>query len=238
MSGAQKLAGRIALITGASRGIGRAVALGFAREGAHVLLAARTQGALEELDDEIRAFGGAASIILLDLKDGVRIDSLGPTLYERFGRLDVLIANAAELGPLSPLPHVDSKDWRRVFDINVDANWRLIRTLDPILRRSEAGRAVFVTSAAARLCTAYFGPYAASKAALETLVKTYAAEMASTSVRANLLDPGITRTRMRARAFPGEDPMSVKPPEVLVPLFVRMASAEFEANGQIVAYDG
>jgi NAD(P)-dependent dehydrogenase (short-subunit alcohol dehydrogenase family) len=236
MSDIQKLAGRIALITGASRGIGRAVALGFARQGAHVLLAARTRGALEELDDEIRAFGGAASLIPLDLRDGAKLDALGPTLYERFGRLDVFVANAAELGPLSPLPHIDSKDWRTVFEVNVDANWRLIRTLDPILKRSEAGRAVFVTSASARLCTAYFGPYSASKAALDALVKTYAAEIASTNVRANLLDPGVTRTRMRARAFPGEDPMSLKPPEALVPLFVKMASADFDANGQIVAY--
>jgi NAD(P)-dependent dehydrogenase (short-subunit alcohol dehydrogenase family) len=235
---AGKLAGRIALITGASRGVGRAVALGYAREGAHVLLAARTRGALEELDDEIRAFGGAASIIPIDLKDGAKLDALGPTLYERFGRLDVLVANAAELGPLSPLPHVDSKDWRRVFEINVDANWRLIRTLDPILRRSESGRAIFVTCAAARLCTAYFGPYAASKAALEALVRTYAAEIATTGVRANLLDPGLTRTRMRARAFPGEDPMSIKPPEALVPLFVKMAAANYNANGQLEAYDG
>jgi NAD(P)-dependent dehydrogenase (short-subunit alcohol dehydrogenase family) len=234
---AGKLAGRIALITGASRGIGRAVALGYAREGAHVLLAARTRGALEEVDDEIRAFGGSASIIPLDLMDGARLDALGPTLYERFGRLDVLAANAAELGPLSPLPHVDSKDWRRVFEINVDANWRLIRTLDPLLRRSEAGRAIFVTAAAAHQCTAYFGPYAASKAALETLAKTYAAEIATTSVRANLLDPGLTRTRMRSRAFPGEDPMTVKPPEALVPLFVKMASADYDANGQLEAYD-
>lgn len=237
MSDTQKLAGRIALITGASRGIGRAVALGFAREGAHVLLSARTVGALEELDDEIRALGGASSIIPLDLKDGAKIDALGPTLYERFGRLDILIGNAAELGPLSPLTHVDSKDWRRVFEINVDANWRLLRTLDPLLRRSEAGRAVFVTSAEARLCTAYYGPYAASKAALETLVKTYAAEIATTSVRANLLDPGVTRTRLRSRAFPGEDPMTVKPPEALVPLFAGMASAEYQSNGQIMVYE-
>lgn len=233
-----QLAGRIALITGASRGVGRAVSLGFAREGAHVLLAARTRGALEELDDEIRALGGAASLLPLDLRDGAKLDALGPVLYERFGRLDILVANAAALGPLSPLPHVDSRDWKEVFEVNVDANWRLIRTLDPLLRRSEAGRAIFVTSAAARLCPAYFGPYAASKAALEALARVYAAECASTTVRANLLDPGVTRTRMRVRAFPGEDPMSLKPPEALIPLFLRLASAGCDANGQIVVFDG
>jgi NAD(P)-dependent dehydrogenase (short-subunit alcohol dehydrogenase family) len=169
----KRLKDRIALITGASLGLGRAVALAFAREGAHVLLLARTRQALEEVDDQVRAQGGAATLVPLDLANGKAIDALGPMLYERFGKLDVLVGNAAILGGLSPLPHIASANWDRVFAVNVTANWRLSRTLDPLLRRADAGRAIFVTSGVAQSCKAYWAPYSASKAALEGLAKTY-----------------------------------------------------------------
>lgn len=230
----KRLGGRIALITGASRGIGRAVALRFAAEGAHVIALARTTGALEELDDDITAAGGKATLMPFNLADTGAIDALGPALYERFGRLDVLVANAGMLGPLSPLNHVKSKDWHAVFDVNVHANWRLIRTLDPLLRRSEAGRAIFVTAAEARECTAYWGPYAVTKAALEALARTYAAEVANTAVRVNLLDPGPVRTRLRAQAFPGEAPEKLPAPEDVTDAFVVLAEAGYQRNGDIV----
>ncbi len=232
--GTGRLCGRIALITGASRGIGRAVALRFAAEGAHVILLARTTGALEELDDEITAAGGKATLVPFNLAQTDKIDALGPTLYERFGRLDVLVANAAMLGPLSPLTHVKSKDWHAVFDLNVHANWRLIRTLDPLLRKSEAGRAIFVTADAAAKCTAYWGPYAVTKAAVEALARTYAAEMANTPVRVNLLDPGPVRTGLRAQAFPGEAREGLPAPEDVTEAFVALAEAGCMRNGEIV----
>ena len=176
----QRLKDRIALITGASRGLGRALALAFAREGAHVLLLARSMTNLGRVDDDIRAIGGSASLVPLDLTDGQAIDALGPSLYERFGRLDVLVGNAAILGALSPLPHIPSAHWDRVFAVNVTANWRLIRTLDPLFRRSDAARVIFVTSGVARSARAYWAPYSVSKAALEALAKTYANETADT----------------------------------------------------------
>ncbi len=230
------LADRIALVTGASRGIGRSAALALAEAGAHVVALARTTGALEELDDAIRQAGGVATLLPLDLLDAEKVDALGPTLFQRWGRLDILVGNAAELGPLSPLGHVKDTDWNRVLTLNLTTNWRLIRTLDPLLRRSDAGRAIFVTSAAARKCLAYWGPYAVSKAGLETLVKTYAAEVARTPVRANLLDPGPVRTRMRAKAFPGENPNTLPDPKELGPLFVKMAAPNFTANGEIIFF--
>ena len=184
---AQRLQDRIALITGASRGIGRAVAVKFAQEGAHVLLVARNRKALEEVDDAIKAAGGKATLIPLELTDGKSIDALGPTLYERFGRLDVLVGNAAILGRLSPLTHIPSEHWERVFATNVTANWRLIRTLDPLLRRSDAGRVIFVTSSVARTARAYWAPYSVSKAALEALAKTYANETADSPIKVNLI---------------------------------------------------
>lgn len=236
MSDAQSLAGRIALITGASRGIGRAVALAFAKEGAHVILLARTQGALEEVDDEVKALGGTATLIPLDLADGDKIDALGPTLLERWGHLDILVGNGGMLGPLSPVTHVSDKDWQRVMDVNVTANWRLIRTLDPLLKKSNAGRAIFVTSNAVRATRAYWGPYSTSKAALEALVKTYANEVETTDVRVNLLNPGRVATAMRAEAFPGEDPETLAKPEALCDLFVLMAMADFEQNGKIIDF--
>jgi len=229
-----RLNDRIALITGASRGIGRAVALAFAREGAHVLLLARTRKALQEVDDQIRAEGGKASLVPLDLADGKAIDALGPTLYERFGRLDVLVGNAAILGGLSPLPHIASANWERVFAVNVTANWRLIRTLDPLLRRSAAARVIFVTSGVARSARANWAPYSVSKAALECLAKTYANETLSSAVKVNVVDPGAVATRLRAEAYPGEDPMTLPTPEDIAAIFVRLAMAECELTGQIV----
>jgi NAD(P)-dependent dehydrogenase (short-subunit alcohol dehydrogenase family) len=227
---------RLALVTGASRGIGRAVALALAQQGAHVVITARTVGALEELDDEIRAQGGKATLLPLDLRNGDKIDQLGPTLYQRWGKLDILVGCGGILGPLSPLHHVTEDAWNAVIDINLSANWRLIRTLDPLLKRSAAGRAVFATSGAASGKYAYWGPYAVSKAGLETLVKTYAHELADTPVRANLVNPGGVRTQMRAKAFPGEDPKTLPAPEEIVPLFLELVSSDCTLNGHVVNF--
>ena len=229
----KRLAGRIALVTGASRGIGRAVALGFAEAGAHVVLVARTTGALEEVDDEVRARGGTATLVQLDLRKPDRVDALGPSVYQRWGKLDILVGNAGVLGPLSPLAHISNDAWADVMEINLNANWRLIRTLDPLLRRSDAGRAIFVSSGAASASNAYWGPYAVSKAGLEALVKTYALEIETTTVRANIVNPGPIRTHMRAAAFPGEDASTLAPPEEIAPLFVDLADPAQQANGQI-----
>ena len=227
---------RLALITGASRGIGRAVALGLAKVGAHVIITARSLPGLESLDDEIQTMGGSATLLQLDLRKGDKIDQLGPTIYQRWQKLDILIANAGVLGPLSPLAHVTEDGWTQTIDINLNANWRLIRSLDPLLQRSDAGRAVFVTSGAASGKYAYWGPYAASKAGLEAMVKTWSHEVENTNVRANLINPGATRTTMRAKAFPGEDPAILPAPEDLVPLFLELASTDCESNGEIVNY--
>ncbi len=228
-----RLADRIALVTGASRGIGRAVAVGLAREGAHVVLLARTVGGLEEVDDEIRAFGGTATLVNLDLRQSDKVDALGPTLYQRWGKLDILVANAGVLGPLSPLAHITGDAWSEVIDVNLTANWRLIRSLDPVLRRAEAARAVFVSSGAAAAKNAYWGPYSVSKAGLEALVKTYAHEVASTSIKVNLLNPGPVRTTMRQRAFPGENPATLPEPEALVPLFLDLVDAGMAESGRV-----
>ena len=230
----QRLEGRIALITGASRGIGRAAALAYAREGAHVLLLARTRKALEPVDDAIKAEGGTATLIPLNLAHGPKIDALGPNLYERFGRLDILVGNAAMLGRLSPLPHIPSQHWEQVMAVNVTANWRLIRTLDPLLRRSDSGRAIFVTSGGAHEGHPYWAPYSVSKAALEALAKTYAQETAGSAVKVNLIDPGEVATRMRAEAYPGEDPSILRQPEELAEIFVKLASPEYTETGQII----
>jgi NAD(P)-dependent dehydrogenase (short-subunit alcohol dehydrogenase family) len=230
----RRLAGRLALITGATRGIGRAVALAYAREGAHLILTGRTTGALEEVDDEVRALGGNATLLTLDLKRHDKIDALGPTIYQRWQKLDILVANAGILGPLSPLGHVTADAWDDVLKINLTANWRLIRTLDPLLRLSDAGRAIFVSSGAAARPRAYWGPYAVSKAGLEALVRTYADEVANTTVRANLVNPGPTRTRMRAQAFPGEDPATLQTPDDIVETFVRLAEPSCTDNGRLL----
>lgn len=227
-----RLGGRLALITGASRGIGAAVARVFAREGAHVILTARTQGALEDVDDAIRSEGGEpATLLPADLTDFAVIDRLGAALYERFGRLDILVGNAGILGPLTPVAHVDPEDWERVLAINLTACYRLIRSLDPLLRLSSAGRAIFVTSGAADGRHAYWGPYAVSKGGLEVLVGTWAVELANTNVRVNLINPGGTRTRMRAEAFPGEDPNLLPTAEEVAEAFVPLAEANCSLNG-------
>ncbi len=234
----QRLTDRIALITGASRGIGHATALLFAREGAHVLLLARTQKSLEEVDDAIKAEGGKATLIPLDLEDGATIDALGPSLYERFGRLDIFVGNAGILGGLRPLTHVPSEIWERVLAVNLTANWRLIRTLDPLLRLSDAGRVVFVTSSrVARDGRAYWAPYSVSKAALEALAKTYANETADSSIKVNLVDPGATATRMRAEAFPGEDPSALNTPEQVAEVILQLALPESTANCRTLGVD-
>src|SRR6201996_3617070 len=196
-----RLTGKIALITGASRGIGAAVAEAYAREGAHLVLAARTVGGLEEVDDKIRAKGGSATLVPLDLRDFIKIDELAARILDRWGRLDILVGSAAEFGTFSPLGHIPPETWAEVVDLNLTANWRLIRAMDPLLRTATAGRAIFVTSAVARSAHPYWGPYAVSKAGLEMLVKIYAGEITKTRVRANLIDPGAVRTRLRARAF-------------------------------------
>jgi NAD(P)-dependent dehydrogenase (short-subunit alcohol dehydrogenase family) len=229
----QRLAGRLALVTGATRGIGRAVALAYAREGAHVILVGRTVGALEEVDDEVREIGGSATLLTLDLKRHDKIDALGPTIYQRWQKLDILVGNAGILGPLSPLGHVAAETWDEVLQVNLTANWRLIRTLDPLLRASDAGRAIFVSSGVAVRPRAYWGPYAISKAALEALVRTWADEVANTPVRVNLVNPGPTGTRMRAQAFPGEDPATLQTPEDIVPTFVRLAEPSCTDNGRL-----
>jgi NAD(P)-dependent dehydrogenase (short-subunit alcohol dehydrogenase family) len=233
MSPEPRLAGRLALVTGATRGIGRAVALAYAKEGAHLILVGRTSGALEEVDDEIRIEGASATLLTLDLRTHDKIDSLGPTIYQRWGKLDILVGNAGVLGPLSPLGHVTAEAWNEVLDVNLTANWRLIRTLDPLLRRSDAGRAIFVSSGAATSARAYWGPYAVSKAGLEALVKVYAHEIESTPVRVNLVNPGPTRTAMRAKAFPGESPSSLKPPDHVAETFVKLAAPACTDNGRL-----
>jgi NAD(P)-dependent dehydrogenase (short-subunit alcohol dehydrogenase family) len=229
-----RLKDRIALITGASRGIGRAVALRFAQEGAQVLLLARNRKGLEEVDDAIKAIGGKATLIPLDLADGKAVDALGPSLYERFGKLDVLVGNAAILGRLSPLTHIPAEHWERNFAVNVTANWRLIRTLDPLLRRSEAGRVIFVTSGVARIARAYWAPYSVAKAALEALAKTYANETSDSAIKVNLLDPGATATLMRAEAYPGEDQATLRTPDEVAERFVALAMPDWNETGQIV----
>jgi NAD(P)-dependent dehydrogenase (short-subunit alcohol dehydrogenase family) len=229
-----RLSGNVALITGASRGIGAAVAVRFAAEGAHVVLAARTVGGLEEVDDAVRDAGGSATLVPVDLRDFIKIDELAARILDRWGQLDVLVGNAAEFGVFSPLGHIDPATWAEVVDLNMTSNWRLIRAMDPLLRAAPAGRAIFVTSQVARGAFPYWGPYAVSKAGLEMLVKIYAGEIAKTRVRANLLDPGVARTRLRARAFPGEDPAKLPPPESTTDAFVDLASSECSRNGEIV----
>ena len=231
---AGRLEGRIALITGASRGIGAAVARRFAAEGAHLILTARTVGGLEEVDDDIQAMGGLATLIPVDLKEMDQIDQMGGAIHQRFGRLDILVGNAATLGILSPVAHIAPAVWEEAMTLNATVNYRLIRSFDPLLRQSEAGRAIFVTSGAAQGSFPYWGPYALGKAALEALVRTYAGEIAKTQVRANLIDPGSVRTALRAEAFPGEDPMKLAAPEDVTETFVTLAESAYQENGTVV----
>ncbi len=224
---------KVAVITGASRGIGYAVSVELARAGAHLVLMARTVGGLEEVDDAVRKEGGSATLVPASLTDGPAIDRLGQAIHDRWGRLDIVIGNAGILGPLSPIGHVKTKDWDEVLAINLTANWRLIRSLDPLLRASAAGRAVFVTSGAARSAKPYWGPYAISKAALETMVRTYAAEVAQLGIRANLFSPGPVRTAMRAKAMPGEDPATLPKPRDVAPAFLDLLAPDLEHTGMI-----
>jgi NAD(P)-dependent dehydrogenase (short-subunit alcohol dehydrogenase family) len=230
------LADRIALVTGASRGIGAALALHLAEAGAHIVAVARTVGALEELDDKIKAAGSSATLVPLDVKDMDGIARLALALNERYGRLDVLVGNAGVLGPLSPLGHVEPKDWDNIFAVNVTANWQLIRTMDPLLKRADAGRAVFITSGLSWMARAYTGAYAASKSALEQLARVYAAECASSNVRINLFGPGPTRTRMYAGGWPGVDPETLPPPEQVAKAIVPLCLPACSENGRLYDY--
>ncbi|MCH9049810.1 MAG: SDR family NAD(P)-dependent oxidoreductase [Proteobacteria bacterium] len=229
-----RLQGRISVITGASRGLGAAIAKRFAGEGSHVVLVARTVGGLEEVDDAIRAAGGAATLVPIDLTEFDRIDEMGAALAQRFGHIDVLVGNAGILGTLSPMGHIETQVWDRVIAVNLTANWRLIRSFDPLLRASDSGRAIFVTSGAADGAHPYWGAYATSKAALEAMVKTWAGEVAKTPVKVNLVNPGALRTSMRAEAFPGEDPMTLRQADQITDTFVELAEAASTRHGEIV----
>lgn len=230
------LSSRIALVTGASRGIGHATARALTRAGAHVIAVARTQGGLEELDDAIRKDGGTATLVPLDMTDLDGIARLGAALNERHGRLDILIGNAGVAGTSSPLGHTDPKFWENMMAVNVTANFQLIRCMEPLLQQSDAGRAVFITSGIATKATAYMGPYAASKAALDTLVRVWANETATTSIRVNLFSPGPIRTRMRATVMPGEDPMTLDTPEQAAEHIVPMCAPSWTDSGKFFDY--
>src|ERR1700761_1959591 len=230
------LPSRIAVVTGASRGIGYATARALAKAGALIVAVARTQGGLEELDDEIRKDGGSATLVPLSVTDTDGIARLGAALHERHGKIDILVGNAGVAGPSSPLGHVDLKPWHDVIAVNLTANFQLIRCMEPLLRASDAGRAVFITAGSAQKAPGYRGPYAASKAALETLVRVWAAETASTSIRVNLFSPGPIRTRMRATVFPGEDPMTLDTPEQAAELIVPMCSPDWTETGKLYDY--
>jgi len=230
----QSLSGKIALVTGASRGIGYQASLALAKAGAHVVAVARTVGALEELDDEIQAAGGSATLTPFDLKQGDLIDRIGGAIHERWGRLDILVGNAGILGELAPMNHVSPKVWDEVMAVNLTANWRLIRAFDPLLRAAPAGRALFLTSSVGHKPRAYWGAYAVSKAAVEMMVRTYADELDGTAVRVNLLNPGATRTAMRAKAMPGEDPGTLPQPADIAPSIVRMVSPDWTGQGELV----
>jgi NAD(P)-dependent dehydrogenase (short-subunit alcohol dehydrogenase family) len=219
-----ELSGKVVLVTGASRGIGYQAALEAARRGAHIIAVARTVGGLEDLDDEIKAAGGEATLVPLDLRDGDGIDRLGAAIFERWGHLDGLVGNAGVLGTITPVSHLDVKDFDQAFAVNVAANYRLIRSLDPLLRQAEAGRAVFLSSSSSRSAKPFWGVYAASKAALEALVKSYAAELSTTQVKANVFWPGAVRTGMRAKAMPGENPDTLPHPREIAGKLVNMVS--------------
>jgi NAD(P)-dependent dehydrogenase (short-subunit alcohol dehydrogenase family) len=230
------LTGRIALVTGASRGIGFATAIALAQSGAHVVALARTVGGLEELDDEIKKAGSTATLVPLDLKDLDGIARLGAALNERFGKLDVMVGNAGLLGPLSPLSHVEPKVWTELIAVNVTANWQLIRCMEPLLQKSEAGRAVLITSGASSKGEAYWGPYATSKAALDAMARSWAAENATKNLKINLFSPGAVRTRMRATAFPGEDRDTLTPPEAVAAKIVELCLPGVTETGQLYSF--
>ncbi len=226
--------GKVAVVTGASRGIGYALAEALGKEGAHVIALARTVGGLEELDDAIQAEGGSTTLVPLNVTDFPALDRLGAAIYKRWGRLDILVGNAGILGQLSPTGHIEPKTWDEVMAVNVTANWRLIRSMDPLLRASEAARGLFLTSSAAQACTPYWGAYAASKAALDVLVRTYAAETRNKSqIRVNLANPGPVRTAMRAKAMPGEDPETLPKPSEIVNDLLPLLETSFDDSGKL-----
>ncbi|PHP68262.1 oxidoreductase [Zhengella mangrovi] len=227
------LSGRLALVTGASRGIGYFLAKHFAAAGAHVIAVARTQGGLEELDDEIRAGGGSATLVPLDVTDYPAIDRLGGTIFERWGKLDILAANAGVLGSISPIGHVETRVFDKVMAINVTATWRLIRSTDPLLRLSDAGRAIILSSGAAHSCRAFWGPYAASKAAVEALARSWAHETENMALRVNSVNPGATRTAMRAQAMPGEDPDTLPSPDGVARAIVPLGDPALTVTGKL-----
>lgn len=228
------LDGRVALITGASRGIGRAVAKHFAEHGAHVVVTARSQGALEILDDELREFGSQATLVPCDLTDFDMIDKIGAELQNRFQKLDILVGNAGILGKLAPMAEITPQDWQRVLNINLTTNWRLIRALTPLLQASDAGRAIFVSSSVGHQARAGWSSYAVSKAALEMTAGIYAEECKTSNVLVNMINPGGTRTAMRADAMPKENPEDVKSPETINHLFLELASPAYTKTGQMI----
>jgi NAD(P)-dependent dehydrogenase (short-subunit alcohol dehydrogenase family) len=234
-----KLDGRIALVTGASRGIGYFLAKGLAKAGAHIIAVARTQGGLEELDDEIKSAGGSATLVPLDLADMAGIDRLGGAIHERWGKLDILYANAAILGVIAPIGHVEAKVFERVMQVNVTATWRLIRAVDPLMKASDAGRAVLMSSSLGTKPKPFWGPYAASKAAVEALGRTWALETQNSPLRVNIADPGAARTAMRAQAVPGEDPATLPSPESVAEKLLALASPALTETGKLfVAREG
>ncbi|MEP4804349.1 MAG: SDR family NAD(P)-dependent oxidoreductase, partial [Hyphomicrobiales bacterium] len=228
------LEGQVMVITGASRGIGYQIALQLADLGAHVVAVARTVGGLEDLDDAIQANDGSATLVPLDLTDYDGIDRLGAAIYERWGKLDGFVANGGILGVLSPLGHIKPNDWEKVMDVNVTANWRLIRSLDPLLRQADAARVTFLSSGAAWKCKPFWGPYAVSKAAVEALAKVYAGETRQTNMAVNAINPGATRTAMRAKAMPGEDPDTLPTPAAVAEKIVATMLPEFTQTGKLV----
>ncbi|MFV9876193.1 MAG: SDR family oxidoreductase [Rickettsiales endosymbiont of Dermacentor nuttalli] len=231
---AQSLQGRIALITGSSRGIGAAVARRYIQEGAHVIAVARNATELELLDNYANEYNSSITIVPLDLQDFIKIDELGYEIAKRFGYIDILVGNAATLGVLSPLTHIKPSLWENIINLNLTANWRLIRSFDPLLRNSKAGRTIFVTSSVTKEPMSYWGPYSISKSALEMLVKTYAQEISITNIKANLVDPGIVETSMLAQAFPGLDKSQIAKPENVTDIFVELATVHCNVNGQIL----
>ncbi len=231
------LTGSVALVTGASRGIGAAVAVQLAQLGAHVVITARTQGGLEETDDAIRTLGGNATLLPLDLAEGLQVDAIGPSLYQRFGRLDLLVHAAGALGRLTPVPHILADDWADVLAVNLNSAWHLIRTCDPLLRQAFSGRAVFVTDQRAREPKAYWGAYGATKAAMEHLVLTWADEVRITPLLVNLFDPGPTATRLRARAMPGEDPATLPQPSDVAAALATLCLPSEQRHASLVRYD-
>ncbi|KXF78075.1 oxidoreductase [Paramesorhizobium deserti] len=227
------LNGRLALVTGASRGIGYFLSLELAKRGAHVIAVARTVGGLEELDDEIRALGGTATLVPLDLTDMPGIDRLGGSIHERWGKLDILVANAGVLGVIAPLGHVEAKTFEKVMNVNVTSTWRLIRSVDPLLRLSDAGRAIVLSSGVAHSARAFWGPYAASKAAVEVMARSWAEETRNMKLRVNSVNPGATRTAMRAQAMPGEDPETLPHPRDVAEKIVALADPKLDVTGQL-----